>query len=185
MITTLVPQLVSDFTPVQILDNESFAVLFASANPMRVSVIDEKRATRFQVEDGGERSDHVVSNAIEINIEFILSGHDARQQFQLMRQAYQESRLVTVQARMGSYENMLIEAFPHEETSAVYDGAVVPVRLVQWRSVEPEYGELQQEKVANPAQSSTVQRGRQEGQEVPEGGETERQGSVLSGWGLI
>lgn len=185
MITTLVPQLVSDFTPVQILDNESFAVLFASANPMRVSVIDEKRATRFQVEDGGERSDHVVTNAIEINIEFILSGHDARQQFQLMRQAYQESRLVTVQARMGSYENMLIEAFPHEETTTIYDGAVLPVRFIEWREIQPEYGELRQEQVANPAQSSTVDRGTQTGSNVAEGSDTEQKGSVLSGWGLI
>src|SRR5699024_8446353 len=100
-------------------------------------------------------------------------------------QAFLDHRLITVQSRMATYEDMIIEAMPHEETRDVYDGAVVPVRLVQWRAIEPEYGELQQEMVDDPAQSSTVQRGRQEGQEVPAGGETERQGSTLSSWGLI
>lgn len=179
------PQLSNNYTPVQILDGETFEVLFSSSNPMRLSVFDEKRITRFPVESGEERSDHVVTNAIEISIEFVLSGFDAREQFKAIRQAFFDHRLVTVQSRMATYEDMLIEAMPHEETRYVYDGAVVPVRLVQWRAIEPEYGELQQEQVANPAQSSTVQRGRQEGQEVPEGGETERRGSVLSGWGLI
>ena len=185
ILPTIFPQLSNNYTPVQILDSETFDVLFSSSNPMRLSVFDEKRITRFQVESGEERSDHVVTSAIEINIEFVLAGFDAREQFKAIRQAFLDHRLVTVQSRMATYEDMLIEAMPHEETSVVYDGAVVPVRLVQWRSVEPEYGELQQEQVANPAQSSTVQRGRQEGQEVPAGGETERQGSTLSRWGLI
>lgn len=178
-------QLTNDYTPIQVLDGETFEVLFASSNPMRLSVLDEKRATKFKVEDGSERSDHVIDNAIQINIEFILSGDEAREQFQAISQAYFEHRLVTVQSRMGTYENMLIEAIPHEETRQMYDGAILPVRMTEWRETEPEYGELTQRQVAEPRQSSTVQRGTQTGQEVAPNSETERRGSVLSGWGLI
>lgn len=184
------PQLSSDYVPVQILDNNTFDVLFYDINPMRLSVVDEKRATRFKVEDGSERSDHVVKNAVEINIELIVSGDNARQQYQAIRQAYLDDTLVIVQSKMQTYENMLIEAFPHEETDQMYDGAIIPLRLIEWRTVEAEYGdllqeELSQEQVANPSQSSTVDRGTQTGQTVEQGSETERQGSVLSGWGLI
>lgn len=181
---SLIQQLFSDHSPVQVLDGEGFGVLFESAAPMRLTVRDEKRATRFPVETGGERSDHVIDNAIEIAIEFVLTGREARQQFQAMRQAYLERRLVTVQTRMGTYDNMLIEAFPHEETVTVSDGAVLPVRFLEWLEIQPEYGELQQSEVADPKQSSTVQRGAQTG--ATPSVETEQRGSsILGSWGLV
>lgn len=185
------PQLSSDFTPVQILDNDDFSILFSDSSPMRVSVLDEKRATRFKVEDGGERSDHIVKNAIELNIELIASGVSARSQFQAVQQAFDNNRLVIVQTKMRSYENMLIESFPHEETQQIYDGVIIPLRLIEWRTVNAEFGELLQERqltqeqVAQPEQSSTVNRGTQTGQTVEPDSETARRGSVLSGWGLI
>lgn len=184
MMVSIPLQLFSDYTPVQVLDGNTFAVLFNSAHPMRVAVSDEKRATRFQVENGGERSDHVVDNAVELAIEFVLSGHSARQQYEAMRLAYEENRLVTVQTRMRTYENMLIEAFPHEETPTIYDGAVLPLRFLEWREIEPEYGELQQEQVAEPRQASTVDRGAQTGAPASES-ETQRGSSILGRWGLI
>src|SRR5699024_8459111 len=126
ILPTICPQLSNNYTPVQILDGETFEVLFSSSNAMRLTVIGEKRITRFQVESGEERSDHVVTGAIEISIEFVLAGRDSREQFRAIRQAYRDHRLITVQTRMATYEDMLIEAMPHEETSVVYDGAVVP-----------------------------------------------------------
>src|SRR5699024_11441990 len=113
ILPTIFPQLSNNYTPVQILDSETFAVLFSSSNPMRLSVIDEKRVTRFPVESGEERSDHVVTNAIEINIEFVLAGSDAREQFRSIRQAFLDHRLITVQSRMATYEDLIIEAMPH------------------------------------------------------------------------
>lgn len=181
---SLMQQLFSDHSPVQVLDGEGFEVLFESAAPMRLTVRDEKRATRFPVETGGERSDHVVDNAIEIAIEFVVTGHTARQQFQAMRQAYLDRKLVTVQTRMGSYPNMLIEAFPHEETVSISDGAVLPVRFIEWLEIQPEYGELQQNQVADAKQSSTVQRGAQTGS-TPSADTEQRGSSIMGSWGLI
>ncbi|WP_338328814.1 phage baseplate protein, partial [Achromobacter xylosoxidans] len=65
---------------VAILDADSLQVLFASAEPMRVGVREAKRATKFAVEDGTERSDHVVRELTEIQIDFLLAD-DTRNQF--------------------------------------------------------------------------------------------------------
>lgn len=168
-------------TPVQILDSESFQIIFATAYPMRVTVADNKTATKFQVENGETRSDHVVKNAIELTIDFILIGDDSRNQFDNIHQAYADNKLVSVQTKMKTYENMLIVGVPHDETPAVYDGASMPVQFQEWREIQPEYGELQQKKVAKPAQSSTAPRGKQTGSDASPS-EKKRSSSVLGGW---
>ncbi len=150
-------------TPVQIIDGESYAILFENASPMRVYVTDEKTATKFQVENGETRSDHIVNLPIEITIEFILSGDQAKNQFENIKQSYRDNRLVTIQTKMDTYRNMLAVSVPHDETATMYAGAALPVRFQEWREIQPEYGELQQKQVAKKSQSSTVNRGKQTG----------------------
>lgn len=163
---------------VAILDAESLQVLFASAEPMRVSVRESKRATKFAVEDGTERSDHVVRELTEIQIEFLLAD-DTRNQFESLRQAFDQNKLVTVQTKVRSYENMLILDMPHDETPELGTAVNVPVRMQEWVEVKPAFGELPPAKVEKKSQSSTVKRGQQTSEES--GASTERKGSVLSG----
>lgn len=163
---------------VTILDAESFETLFASAHPMRVSVTEAKRATKFAVEDGSERSDHVVRELAEIQIDFLLAD-DTRNEFESLRQAFEQNKLLTVQTKVGSYESMLIVAMPHDETPELGMAINVPIRMQEWIEVKPEFGELPPAKVENKSQSSTVKRGQQTSQESS--AETERKGSVLSG----
>lgn len=163
---------------VAILDAESFETLFASAHPMRVSVMEAKRATKFAVEDGTERSDHVVRELIEIQIDFLLAD-DTRNQFESLRQAFEQNKLLTVQTKVRSYESMLIVAMPHDEAAELGMAVNVPIRMQEWIEVKPEFGELPPTKVENKSQSSTVKRGQQTTEESGEG--KKRQGSVLSG----
>jgi len=163
---------------VSILDSESFEVIFASAQPMRVAVRESKRATKFAVEDGTDRSDHVVRELTEIQIDFLLAD-DTRNQFESLRQAFKQNKLVTVQTKVLSYENMLILDVPHDETPELGMAVNVPVRLLEWVEVKPEFGELPPAKVENKSQSSTVKRGQQTSE--ASGAGTERKGSVLSG----
>lgn len=154
---------------IRVLDNDNLQPIFESAAPMRVDVTDEKRATRFAVESGALRSDHVVDNLLELSIDFVLVGDGSRIQFEQIREYYNERRLVAVQCEMGTYVNLLIEAMPHTESASMIGGATVPVRFVEWREVQPEYGTLRQERVANPEHASTQQRGRQTGSETGAG----------------
>lgn len=167
---------------VVILDNDTFDELFDSVSPMRLSVQESKRATKFAVEDGTERSDHIVTALTEMQIDLYLY-EETRNSFENLRQAFEEHMLVTVQTKVASYSNMLIVDIPHDETVDLGDAVNVSMRLQQWLAVQPEYGELPPRKVVNPAQSSTVERGQQTTTEsVPE---TEKKTTILDnlfGW---
>lgn len=161
---------------VVILDNETLDVLFDTIHPMRLSVKESKRATKFAVEDGTERSDHVVRELTEITMDIMITD-EVRNTFANLRQAYLSNTLVTVQTKVHSYENMLIVDFPHDETTTFGDAVGVFVRFQEYVSVQPEYGDLPPRRVANPAQSDTVQRGEVTTEEVPE----DRRKSVVAG----
>lgn len=163
---------------VTILDFDSFETLFASAHPMRVAVREEKRATKFAVEDGTERSDHVVRQLTEIQIDFLLVD-DTRNQFESLQQAFQQNRPLTVQTKVKTYDSMMIVGMPHDETPELGMAVNVPIRLQEWSAVKPEFGELPPAKVENKSQSSTVKRGQQTSE--ASGAATERRGSVLGG----
>lgn len=169
----------TDYTTIAVLDNDTLAPLFESSHPMRVSVIDEKEPTVWQVETGEERSDHVVDKAIEVAIDFVLANENDVAQFNEMQDTYAGLKLVTIQTRMRSYENMLMQAMPHDETAEI--GATVSVRFFEWREVTPEYGEPFEPQ----AQESkpTRERGRVSSQEAE--GETRRKGSILSRAGIL
>jgi len=146
---------------VTILDSESLQPLFSGANIMRVTVRNEKRATQFPVEDGSERSDHVIVLAKEIEIDYILTD-EAKLLHDAIKQAFTDNRLVTVQTKVDSYPNMLIESIPHDETAEA-NGIPVNVHLIEWVSVAPSYSDAPMRKsdVKSSKQASTVQRGQQ------------------------
>lgn len=150
----------AEITPVIILDNDSLQEIWVGADVMRVSVHETSKATRYAVEDGTTRNDHVIQNPTEIEISMILAGEMAKL-FQLLKQTYIERKLVTIQTKTDIYTNMLVEEIPHEQDAGMTDGVTVDVRLVEWREVSPEYGELTMSNVANPNQSDTVNRGSQ------------------------
>lgn len=150
----------ADITPVIILDNDTLEELWAGSDIMRVPVNESSKATRYKVEDGTSRNDHVIQNPTEITISMVLVGEVARL-FQLLKQTYLEKKLVTVQTKVDVYTGMLVEEIPHDEDAGMTDGVTVDVRLVEWREEAPEYGELTMAKVAQPRQSDTVKRGSQ------------------------
>lgn len=167
-------------TRVAILDNDTLAPIFASAHPMRVSVTREKRATKFAVEDGTDRSDHVVKELTEITVEFTATD-DVRNAYQNLAQVWEQNKLVTVQTKVHSFESMLILSIPHDETPELGTGISVPIRLQEWIEVKPEQGDLPPSKVANKNQASTVKRGQVKGTESAPA-QQQKKGSILAGW---
>lgn len=145
---------------VVILENESLSELFDSVHPMRLSVTETKRATKFAVEDGTERSDHVVTELVEIQIDLSITDN-LRNSFENLRQTYLNDDLVTVQTKVASYPNMLIIDLPHDETAELGNAVNIAMRLQEWKAVKPEYGEVPPRKVEKKKQSSTVKRGQQ------------------------
>lgn len=167
---------------VAILDAETFEVLFDGGHIMALDVLDEKKYTQFQVEDGSSRSDHSVKLPIAITLPFRIA-ENTRVTFENLRQAYLNDRILIVQSRVASYESMVIEAIPHSETVDNLMGVTVDIRLVEWRTVTPVYGDLPLGTTRNPAQSSTIPRGQQQTTDAngQAGAESRRKGSVLAG----
>lgn len=147
---------------VAILDGEDFQQLFAATQPMRVSVREEKRATKFPVEDGSTRSDHVVRMPTEIGIDLVIEDEFARDMYLQLQQAWQQNKLVVVQTKVGSYSSMLIESMPHDETPELGGGISIPIRLSEWQTVTPQYGTLPPAKVAKKKQADTAKQGQKQ-----------------------
>lgn len=168
-------------TRVAILDAKTSKVLFLSASPMRVSISREKRPTKFAVEDGSDRSDHVVTELAEVVVDFILT-EDTRNAFMELKQAYEENRLLTVQTKVDTVSNVLIIGLPTEENARLGTSVAVPVRFQEWVEVKPETGELPPSKVEKKKQSSTVKRGTVKGTETPEEKKSSVAAQVYDGW---
>lgn len=162
-----------------ILDGETFQQIFATTHPMRMTVRESKRATKFVVEDGTTRSDHVVVDPIEISIDLVILDEDARNGYEQIRQAWRDNKLVTVQGKVGSYKSMLITEIPHDESPEYGMGIAMPMKLTEWRSVSPQYGALPPSKVKSKKQASTSKGGQKQTTEANE--PTKRKASVLYG----
>lgn len=160
---------------VEILDNETLQPIWTGSDIMGVSVQETSTATKYKVEDGTNRNDHIVHNPTEIVMRFTLAG-EVSQLFNSIKQTYTNRDLVTVQTRTDVYADMIVTEIPQEQPGAATDAVMLDVRLSEWREVVPEYGELTQAKVAKPEQSSTVKRGSQATTETP----PEKKQSVLA-----
>ena len=153
-------------TLVAILEDESLNQLFTASQPMRVSVREDGKLTQFPVEDGTTRSDHFVRQPIQITVDFLLTD-DTRNAFSELREAFAEKRILTVQTKVAVYFSLIITAIPHDETPENGSTIAVPVVLQEWRTIQPEYGELPPKKVTQKKQASTVKRGQQQITETP------------------
>lgn len=152
---------------VEILDNETLQPIWVGSDIMDVSVKETSTPTKYAVEDGTNRNDHIIYNPTEIGMRFTLAG-DVSQLFNAIKQTYTERALVTVQTRTEVYADMIVTGIPQEQSGAAMDAVMLDISLSEWREVVPEYGELTQARVAKPEQSSTVKRGSQATSETPD-----------------
>lgn len=160
-----------------ILDNDTLQQIFTPTSPVRVSVTETKKATKFAVEDGSSRSDHVTTDPIEISFDLFIDDENARNSYEEIKQSWADNRLVTVQTKVSSYPNMLITDIPHDETTDTHGAILMPIKMQEWRTYQPQFVTLPISKVKNPAQSSTVDAGQKQTSETTPA--TQRKASTL------
>lgn len=163
---------------VAILDAQNFEVLFDGANPMRLTVRETSKITSWPVEDGTQRTDHRVLDPVEIDLPLLITD-DNKNLFERLRQTFLEGRELIVQTKMRTYEAMMIMDMPHDELPETGDATPVAVKLKEVKVIKPEFGALPPSSVANPAQSSTVNRGGQQTSDTDAA--TNRKSSTLYG----
>ena len=170
---------------IQFFDNDTKEVIFKSSNITSLDAKLNKQATKYQVEDGTERNNHIIEKAKEIDVSLVLTKADEKENiasFQELLDYFNNNKLVTVQTKMNIYNNMLIEAIPHSESKDIFYGCTISMHLTEWREVKPEYGELKQEQVKDNKHSDTQKTGRQQGTEVTNTQEKGKGESILRGW---
>ena len=155
--------------------------LFPEARPIKATVKEEAKAMEHPLETGAMTVDHRVLLPIEIELQCLLTREEYAETFQREKDVYLAADLCTVQTRVDSYDDMLIIAMPHEESSDMQDGVTLIVQLRHVLFVTAEFRDLPKVKPTNPKNSATKQRGEQRPAETTE----PRKGSILSRMGLV
>jgi len=153
-----------------------FSQVFARARAIKASVGRTSRAMEHPLETGATIIDHRIINPNTVDLGLILSSADYKAVYQQVENLFNRGELLTVQTRVASFSNMLIEKMPHEETTDVFDGITMQLSLKEARLVQAQFSALPPSKVARPKDSDTAKRGQQQPTPTPE-----KRGSVLSG----
>lgn len=156
--------------------NAALVQVFEKARPMKAQVKPESKLMEHPLETGSTITDHRIILPVTIELAMLLSSEDYASVYNQIKDLFLRAELLTVQTRVGSYPDMLIEKIPHEESADMQDGCIVAVTLKEARFVTPQFSPL---KVATPRDSTTVKRGEQQPKETPPA--TARRGSILSG----
>lgn len=123
---------------------------------MHVIVEEHRRLTAFPVEDGSNRTDHVVEEPRQITVDFLVQD-DLINQLQSIKTAWRDNRLFTVMTRGDMYKDMFLVAMPHDEPSNMV-GIGITLIFQEFKTVYPEYGEVPI-RVEQSKQTDTKQRG--------------------------
>lgn len=156
-------------TPTQAVDvtavlDAKLVQLFPQARALRVETTPEAKLMEHPLETGATIVDHRVVLPLVVTLSMILASQDYAAVFNQIRDLFGRGELLTVQTRVGSYPNMVIEKIPHEETEAIFDGVTLTLTLREALFAVTQFAQI---KVARPRDSNTQQRGQQQPKESP------------------
>jgi len=154
IISTLLPSFAFDSVAVFTQD---FTQIFRNSRPIKAIVKEQAKVMEHPLETGAVITDHRIILPVEIELSLLLSSVDYQNTYKAIRSYYLSGTLLVIQTRTGIYENQLISAMPHEETTEQYDVIPLTLSLRQAFFVAPENSITP----AVPADSTTVERGQQ------------------------
>jgi hypothetical protein len=153
-----------------------FSQVFTEARAIKVTVNRSSKAMEHPLETGVTITDHRIILPVLADLSLVISSDDYKAVYQQISALFQRGELLTLQTRVGSTSNLLIEKMPHEESGDMLDGVTVALSLKEALFVAPQYSTLPAKKVARPKDADTTKRGQQQPTE------STKKGSVLSGW---
>lgn len=127
----------SNFDVVGIYDGDSLRQLFADARPMRASVREISRVMDHPVETGAVLSDHHIIMPNEIDLVLVIQAGSYSSTYQQIKGAFINATKLSVQTKASVYQNMIIQACPHEENPDMYDVITMSMRLKEVIFVAP------------------------------------------------
>lgn len=156
LLNLLIPSASADV--VGIFD-QNFNQVFATARPMKATYNVTAKSMEHPIEDGATITDFRIFVPTEIQISLILQATDYRSVYQQISQLFLNSTILNVQGRAKTFNNMLIDKMPSEESADMFDVIAVALTLKEAKFVTPSFGKLPATKVKNKSQASTVSAG--------------------------
>lgn len=149
---------------VGVFDNTTYEQIFQTARPMKANVSVTKKIMDHPVESGALISDFAIILPVEIELSLLLGGTEYQSTYQLIKAYFDSGALVSVTLRSRTFNNMLIQAMPHEESPDQIDVLPLALKLREVQMFTAQYQALAAQQVATPTDESTVSRGAQQPQ---------------------
>jgi hypothetical protein len=172
----------SQFDVTAILDAD-FNQLFEDARAIKCSVSRASKVMEHPLETGETIVDHTVILPVSIELSMVLSAEGYASVYQDILSMYKQAETMIVQTRVDSFNNMIIEAMPHEESADIIDGVTVALKLKECKFSTTKYTES---KPIAPAPSksksvATKKRGQQQPEEATDAKKKSTLLSILGG----
>lgn len=103
--------------------------LFPDATPMKVKVKNDAEFFKHPLEDSSVRVDHIVFNPIEVSLDMILASEQYTQTYKQIKEAYRGQTEIVVKTKADTFENLYLQAIPHEEDPDHFDSITITLIL--------------------------------------------------------
>lgn len=143
---------------VAVLDKD-FNQLFPDGRPIKASVTETAKLMEHPIETGAVITDHRIINPVEIELSLILTGDAYPDVYKAIKDVFTGNSTVVVQTRTDSYQNMLIQAMPHEETPDMVDVIAMALKLRQVLLIDVQFQALPPRRVVNRKDASVLDMG--------------------------
>lgn len=146
---------------VSVFDN-NFNQLFPEAKIIKLTIKEEAKVMEHPLETGATVSDHAITQPVEIEMDVFINSTTYKNTYNIIVKLFHEFSFLTVQTNTDTYKNQIIQSMPHVESSEIFDGTIINMKLKEALFVEPQYGTVPISP-RNPRNSSTTGRGTQNG----------------------
>jgi len=147
-----------------VFDNVTFEQLFDTARPIKANINRSSKIMDHPIENGSIVSDFSIIMPVGIELSMILTGEEYASVYQEMKNYFLSRTLVSIQTRADVFDDMIIEAMPHEESPDMFDVLPVAFKFREVQMITVQYQSLAPQNVQSPTDESTVSRGAQQPQ---------------------
>ena len=140
--------------------DSNFNQLFPDATIIKLNIKEEAKVMEHPLETGATVSDHAITQPIEIEMDIFINSTSYKNTYNIIVKLFHDFSFLTVQTNTDTYKNQIIQSMPHVESSDIFDGTVINMKLKEALFIEPQYGSVPISP-RNPKNSSTTGRGTQ------------------------
>lgn len=145
---------------------------FAGAQIVKAAPVVASKTMEHPLESGAVVTDHRIILPVSIELSLLLVSSDYTSVYQLIAKAYAAGDLFTVQTRVDTHRNLVIDKMPREESADVASGVTVALTFKEVKIVTSTFT---QAKTKSAKDSKTKKQGQQQPKESP----PERKTSIL------